>query len=77
METTGQKIKRLRTEKDISQEELASALGVSRQAVSKWEQDQALITLEKLRYIRRFFGVTMESLVATDGSDIEVVISVS
>ncbi len=77
METTGQKIKLLRTEKNISQEELASALGVSRQAVSKWEQDQVLITLEKLRDISRFFGVTMESLVATDGSDIKVALSVS
>ncbi len=71
METTGQKIKSLRRGKDISQEELADALGVSRQAVSKWEQDKMLLTLENLKEISKFFGVTMESLVATDGSALE------
>ena len=37
----GERIKELRKEKQISQGQLAKALGVSRQAVSKWENDQA------------------------------------
>lgn len=37
--SVGQRITALRTEKNISQERLATALGVSRQAVSKWEND--------------------------------------
>ncbi len=38
--TLGQRITSLRTEKNISQGQLAQTLGVSRQAVSKWENDQ-------------------------------------
>ena len=40
--TIGQKIIQLRNAADISQEQLAETLGVSRQSVSKWEMDQAL-----------------------------------
>ena len=39
--TTGEKITYLRTKAKISQEQLAERLDVSRQSVSKWEQDQA------------------------------------
>lgn len=37
----GERITELRTQKNLSQGELASALSVSRQAISKWENDQA------------------------------------
>ena len=40
--TFGEKLKKLRIEKQLSQEDLANQLGVSRQAISKWEQDIAL-----------------------------------
>lgn len=38
--TIGERINALRKEKSISQNELAESLGVSRQAISKWENDQ-------------------------------------
>ncbi len=39
--TTGEKISMLRRRKNITQEQLAELLGVSRQSVSRWEMDQA------------------------------------
>ena len=38
----GEKLQKLRKEKGMSQEELAARLHVSRQAVSKWENDQGI-----------------------------------
>ncbi len=46
--TIGQRIAQLRRAKGLSQEELAEMVGVSRQAVSKWELDQALPDAEKI-----------------------------
>ena len=45
--TDGEKIIKIRREKGISQEELAVALNVSRQAVSKWENDLMQIRVDK------------------------------
>lgn len=60
--TLGERISFLRTEKRISQDELAARLDVSRQAVSKWETGKAIPTLEKLTAISRQFGVSLEWL---------------
>jgi len=46
--TTGEKISMLRRRKNITQEQLAEILGVSRQSVSKWEMDQTFPETEKL-----------------------------
>ena len=46
--TFGEKIQKLRKEAGLSQEELAYQLGVSRQAVSKWESGAAVPELDKL-----------------------------
>ena len=43
--TTGEKIAALRKEQGMSQEALGEKLGLSRQAVSKWEADQAVPTM--------------------------------
>ncbi len=53
----------LRTQRNLKQEELAEALGVSRQAVSKWEMGTGVPSLENLKAISEFFGVTIDSLV--------------
>ena len=46
--TLGQNIARLRTQKNLSQGDLADALEVSRQSVSKWETDASIPELDKL-----------------------------
>ena len=53
----------LRTQRSLKQDELAEALGVSRQAVSKWEMGTGTPTLENLVAISSFFGVSLDSLV--------------
>ena len=50
----------LRKAKGISQEELADKVGVSRQAVSKWESEQSTPDLEKIIIMSDFFGVTTD-----------------
>lgn len=48
--TIADRIQSLRKAKGISQEELANKIGVSRQAVSKWESEQSSPDLEKIIY---------------------------
>lgn len=57
-------IYRLRTQKNLSQGDLADALGVSRQSVSKWENDSAVPELDKLIKMAQLFEVSMDALVA-------------
>ena len=56
------KIIKLRKSHALSQEELAERLGVSRQAVSKWESGQSLPDIDKIILISDFFGVTTDYL---------------
>lgn len=59
----GQNIYRLRTEKNLSQGDLADALDVSRQSVSKWENNSAVPELDKLMKMASIFGITLDELV--------------
>ena len=52
----------LRKEKNLSQEELAAVLNVSRQAVSRWETGLAAPSLDKLQFLAEFYGVTLDEL---------------
>ena len=61
--TLGEKILDLRTQKEMSQEELAAALEVSRQSVSKWETNQSVPDLDKIIRLADLFGVTVDQLV--------------
>lgn len=56
------RIQHLRKEKGISQEELADKIGVSRQAVSKWESEQSSPDIEKIILMSNFFEVTTDYL---------------
>lgn len=58
----GKKIKELRKAKNISQEVLAQYLGVSFQAVSKWENDMAMPDVAMIPAIAYFFGVSTDEL---------------
>lgn len=62
----GNKIKCLRHEKDITQEEFAEVLGVSYQSVSRWENDICYPDIELLPDIAEFFGITVDSLMGVN-----------
>lgn len=56
------RIQSLRKQKGMSQIELADAIGVSRQAVSKWESEQAIPDLDKIVAMSEIFGTTTDYL---------------
>ena len=56
------RIQSLRKAKGISQEQLADQIGVSRQAVSKWESEQSTPDLDKIILLSDFFDVTTDYL---------------
>ena len=60
--TIGETIQRLRTKRRLSQEQLAELVGVSRQAVSKWELNTALPDTDKLVPLARALGVSVDEL---------------
>ena len=56
------RILHLRKARGISQEELAEQVGVSRQAVSKWESAQSTPDIEKIILLSEYFGTTTDYL---------------
>lgn len=62
MVTLGTKIKALRKQKQITQYELAKALSVSSQSVSKWENHISVPDISVLPEIAHYFGITMDEL---------------
>ena len=59
-------LKQVRKEKNLSQEELAELLDVSRQAVSKWEQGIGYPEVEKLLLMANRLNISLDSLLATE-----------
>ncbi len=64
--STGEKIKQIRKRMGFSQEQLAEILNVSRQAITKWENDTGLPDVDNLQRIARTFGVSVDYLLSTD-----------
>lgn len=60
----GKKIASMRQEKNLTQQQLASVMNVSHQAVSKWEGGQALPDIQTMLELTRFFGITVDQLIA-------------
>ncbi len=60
--TIADRIQALRKARGYSQEELADKVGVSRQAVSKWESEQAVPDLDRVVIMSELFGVTTDYL---------------
>lgn len=56
----------LRKQHGYSQEELAAKLGLSRQAVSKWERAEASPDTDNLIMLSRVYGVSLDELLKTD-----------
>ena len=67
--TTGQKIAALRRERGMTQDALAEALSVTRQAVSKWEADAALPETGKLLPLARLLGCTADYLLGSSEAE--------
>ena len=63
----GERIRELRRSADLTQEELADRLGVSPQAVSRWESAAGYPDTETLPRLANCFGVTLDSLFGYDG----------
>lgn len=61
-----EKLQELRKQKGLTQEELATALFVSRTAVSKWESGRGYPNIDSLKSIAKFFGVTLDQLLSTE-----------
>ena len=66
-----EKLQKLRKENGMSQEELATRLNVSRQAVSKWENGQGFPETEKLLTISNLYGVSLDYLLKSEGNPAE------
>lgn len=58
-----ERIYTLRRKMGLSQEQLAEKIGVSRQAISKWEVGQSVPELEKMKALCECFGISMDELV--------------
>ena len=67
----GEKLSKLRKENGISQEELAEKLNISRQAISKWENNESLPDTENLIAIAKLFNVSIDFLVGNKMVDSE------
>lgn len=62
----GEKIKNIRKEKKMTQEQMANILNVSRQAISNWENNKNFPDLEMIIKISRFFSLTLDELILGD-----------
>ena len=74
MDTIGKRISEYRKKKNIKQDELAEMLGVSPQAVSKWENDLSCPDISLLPELSRIFGVSIDEIV--QGKKEEPIVSV-
>lgn len=66
--TLGETIRTLRKNAGLSQEALAEKLGVSRQAVSKWENDNGMPETEKLIVMAKLFDTSLDDLISEEKS---------
>ena len=67
--TFGERLYELRKNKNISQEELAELLDVSRQSISKWENDKAYPEMTRLLFMSEYFDVSLDYLMRGADSD--------
>ena len=64
--TFAQKLKELRTKAGMSQEKLAEKVGVSRQAITKWETDKGAPDMDNLMALSDLFGVSVDELLGRE-----------
>lgn len=59
-------LRRMRRDRNLTQEELASYLGISFQAISKWERNEGYPDISMLPVIANFFGISVDTLIGND-----------
>ena len=64
--TFGEKLKKLRTDNGLTQDELAEKTYVTRTAISKWESDRGYPSIDSLKAISKFFSVSIDDLLSSD-----------
>ena len=67
----GTNVKRLRTEKGVTQEQLAEAMNVTCAAVSKWEREETYPDITLLQPLAYYFGVSLDELVGYDKDKVD------
>lgn len=61
-----EKLQKLRKEQNLTQEELAEQLFVSRTAISKWESGRGYPSIDSLKVIAKFFHITIDDLIGSE-----------
>ena len=64
--TFGQKLKNLRTSNNLTQEQLAESIFVTRTAVSKWETDNGYPSIDSLKQLSNLFNISIDELISDD-----------
>lgn len=64
--TLGETIKYYRTQLNSSQAELADKIGVSRQAVTKWETDTGIPDINNIQILAKLFHISIDTLLSSD-----------
>lgn len=59
-------LKKLRKDKNLTQEELAGFLGISFQSISKWERNEGYPDITMLPILANYFDVTVDELIGSD-----------
>lgn len=67
----GDKLKELRINKQLSQDDLGDILGVRKSSISNWETNKATPTYDKLKEIAQYFNVTTDYLLGLNQDDVE------
>ena len=65
----GQKLKALRVKSGLSQEKVAEQLYVSRQAISKWENNEAFPDMENMVALAKFYNVSVDYILASEDEE--------
>ena len=64
--TFAEKLKNIRKQASMSQEQLAEKLGVSRQAVTKWETNAGIPDIENIRAVSALFDISIDELLSNE-----------
>ena len=64
-----QRLRELRLEKKLRQEDIAKEINMSKMAISHWEKGNSEPCIEQLKFLARFFDVTVDYLVGNSNYD--------